>query len=196
MVRVPFATPVLVGVKVTETVQLALGTSELVLEGQVLVCVKTPLVPIVEMTRSFDPVFCNVTFMGELFWPTFTSPKLSEVGVAVPTAIRLATSRMRLLPTSAISRFAWLSTARPALSMRALMAGLPSQQYAYHQYCVSLPATVTTMLGGATSMRCTRSSFPPPTNRLPRESTASSVGFQRVALNAGPPSPWNTSRPL
>jgi hypothetical protein len=37
MVRVPFTAPVLVGVKVTSTVQLALGTSELVLEGQLLV---------------------------------------------------------------------------------------------------------------------------------------------------------------
>src|ERR1700722_16609864 len=167
--------------------QLTLGASVLAEPGQLSVSAKSPLVRMLEIERSSEPVFCNVTACGGLVCPTGTLPKSRDFGATVATGTKCATSRIRLFPWSAMKRFSLLSTTSPELSTRALVAKPPSPLKPYHHHCESLPATVTIM-PDARSMRCTSESLPPPTNKLSRESSATWVAFHRLAAIACPPS--------
>ena len=65
-VRVPVRLPRMVGVKVTEIVQLAPTASVFGVSGHVEVCAKSPEAEIEVMVRAFVPVFFSVTVFAGL----------------------------------------------------------------------------------------------------------------------------------
>ena len=75
--------PVLVGVKVTETVQLSPTFNEVGSVPQVLVWAKSPIMSIFERVRDVWPVLVILTTWLGLVSPTIWEGKLSFVGVMV-----------------------------------------------------------------------------------------------------------------
>src|SRR5581483_2175306 len=88
ILSVPVRVPVAVGSKVTLMVQLAPAPTEL---PQVLVCAKSPLVPMLVMLKEAVPVFLRVTGRAELVVPSpwagnvkLVADKLTAGAVPVP----------------------------------------------------------------------------------------------------------------
>jgi hypothetical protein len=98
MNNVPLREPAAVGVKVTWIRQLAATASE---EGQALVCEKSPLALIVPTVSAVVPVLFRVTSWVALAVFKETLPKLSDVGLTVPTGpVPLPESETRGAPAS------------------------------------------------------------------------------------------------
>lgn len=94
-VRVPSRVPVVVGLNVTETVQFAPVLSDDGLNGQVLVCAKSPVVPIAVIVKGAVPLLVMVTVCAVLVVPTDWLAKVRVVGlklipgVPVPVPVKL-----------------------------------------------------------------------------------------------------------
>jgi hypothetical protein len=84
----PVRVPVVVGVKVTLIVQLALTATEL---PQLLVCAKSPLANNELIVREALPVLERVTFNGALLVPTFWLANVSEAGEKLAAGAEEAT---------------------------------------------------------------------------------------------------------
>jgi hypothetical protein len=103
-----------------------------------------------------------------------------------------ATLRMRWLNVSAMNRLPAASTATPwGNQILALVAGPPSPE----KIALPVPATVVITPVAVATLR-TRLFNVSAMNRLPAASNATPVGWLRLALVAGPPSPEKSSAPV
>ncbi len=85
-VRVPLVAPAVVGVKVTETVQLLPGATPPVVQPEAL-APKGALAETLEITRRLAPVLVTVTDSGAEVVPTLVLGNVSDAGLTENPAV-------------------------------------------------------------------------------------------------------------